>query len=172
VWRRHLTQAHSAVDLLKIESVMGAAVAASKGEKVMGQPQQDMSLVKLQSNLKLQVSREVTVRESDSLVDTHIQVNHGDTLIFQASGQIWAGVWFTGNNGPDGWTNVDNDPKFPLPGSHPYCLLGRLDNGPFFVGSTHRIDSAGDQGELFLEINDDVHGNGNGAFTCLVQQYR
>ena len=138
----------------------------------MGQTQLDMSLVKLQSNLKLVVSKEVTVRESDSRVDTHIQVNHGDTLMFHASGQIWAGVWFTGNNGPDGWTNVDNDPKFPLPGTHPYCLLGVLDTGPFFVGSTHRIDSAGDQGELFLEINDDVHGNGNGAFTCLVQQYR
>jgi hypothetical protein len=138
----------------------------------MGQLQQETSLAEVQSNLKLVVSREVTIKESDSLVDTHIQVHRGDTLIFQASGQIWAGVWLTGNNGPDGWNNVDNDPKFPLPGSHPYCLLGRLDNGPFFVGSTHRIDSAGDQGELFLQINDDVHGNGNGAFTCLVQQYR
>jgi hypothetical protein len=134
--------------------------------------QQGTSLAEIQRNLTLVTSKSVTVKESDSLVDTHIQVNKGDTLLFHASGQIWAGVWFTGNNGPDGWNNVDNDLKFPLPGSHPYCLLGVLDTGPFFVGSTHRIDSAGDQGELFLEINDDVHGNGNGAFTCLVQQYR
>jgi hypothetical protein len=131
-----------------------------------------MSLVKLQSNLALVVSREVAVRESDSLVDTHMQVHRGDTLIFHAWGQIWAGVWFTGNNGPDGWNNPDNDPKFLLPGSRPYGLLGVLDTGPFVVGSYHRIDHADDQGELFLEINDDVHGNGNGAFTCLVQQYR
>jgi hypothetical protein len=134
--------------------------------------QPDMSLVKLQSNLNLVVSREVLIRESDYRVDTHIQVNRGDTLMFHAWGQIWAGVWFTGTNGPDGWTNLDPDPKFPLPGTHPYCLLGVLDNGPFFVGSDHRIDQADDQGELFLEINDDVHGNGSGAFTCLVQQYR
>jgi hypothetical protein len=105
-------------------------------------------------------------------VDTHIQVNRGDTLIFHAQGQIWAGVWLTGLNGPDRWTNIDNDLKFPLPGTHPYCLLGVLDNGPFFVGSYHRINQADDQGELFLEINDDVHGNGSGAFTCIVQQYR
>jgi len=76
------------------------------------------------------VSREVLARESDALVDTDIQVNRGDTAMFHAWGQIWAGVWLTGLNRPDGWTNIDNDPKFPLPGAHPYCLLGVLDNGP------------------------------------------
>jgi hypothetical protein len=93
-------------------------------------------------------------------------------MMFHAYGQVHSRVWLTGLNGPDGWDNIDNDLKFPLPGSHPYCLLGVLDNRPFFVGSYHRIDQADDQGELFLEINDDVQGNGDGAFTCLVQQCR
>lgn len=132
-----------------------------------------MKLVQAQQGLTLVEHRQaIPVRESDDLVDTHIQVNRGDTLIFQAGGQIWAGVWLTGNNGPNGWNNIDNDLKFPLPGSHPYCLLGRLDNGPFYIGSTLRIDSADDQGELYLQINDDVHGNGSGAFTCDIWQYR
>jgi len=52
----------------------------------MGQPQPNMRLVKFQGDLKLLVSREVLVRESDALVDTHIQVNRGDTLMFHAPG--------------------------------------------------------------------------------------
>jgi hypothetical protein len=122
--------------------------------------------------LELIGSREVQVRESDWDVNTHLQVQQGDTLIFHAWGQIWAGVWFTGNNGPKGWNNIDNDPKFPLPSSHPYGLLGKLDNGYFYVGDFRRDDRLGDQGTLFLRVNDDVPGNGTGAFQCLVQVYR
>jgi len=122
--------------------------------------------------LQLVGARQVQVNERDADVDTHMRVNQGDTLIFHASGQIWAGVWFTGNNGPQGWNNIDNDPKFPLPGSHPFGLLGKLDTGYFYIGAYARIDQAMDQGELFLRINDDVPGNGTGAFTCLIQVYR
>ena len=31
--------------------------------------------------------------------------------------------------------------------------------------------SGGRQGKLFLEIHDEVHGNGSGAFTCRIRQY-
>jgi hypothetical protein len=112
------------------------------------------------------------VNERDSDVDTHLQIHQGDTVMFNAWGQIWAGVWFTGNNGPKGWHNIDNDPKFPLPASHPFCLLGKLDTGYFYVGDYMRLNSTPDQGELFLRVNDDVPGNGNGAFQRLVQVYR
>jgi hypothetical protein len=120
----------------------------------------------------LKQSRVVQVAEGDSTVDTHMQVQRGDTLIFHAWGSIWAGVWFTGTNGPRGWNWIDHDPKFPLKSSHPFCLFGRLDNGPFYIGDDMRLDETADQGTLLLEINDDVHGNGSGAFHCLVQQYR
>jgi hypothetical protein len=122
--------------------------------------------------LELAAHKRVQVNESDEDVPTGIRVRRGDTLIFHAAGQIWAGVWFTGNNGPRGWNNLDNDPKFKLPGSHPYCLLGKLDTGYFYVGDHMRIDGADDQGELFLRINDDVPGNGSGAFSCDIQVYR
>ena len=83
---------------------------------------------------QLHASRRIQVNEGDSDVDTSIDVRAGDTLIFQAWGSIWAGVWFTGNNGPRGWSNRDNDRKFPLPGAHPFQLLGKLDTGYFEVG--------------------------------------
>jgi hypothetical protein len=122
--------------------------------------------------LKLVASRHVEVREGDSDVDTHLQVHRGDTLMFHATGSIWAGVWFTGLNGPKGWNNIDHDPKFPLPNTHPFCLLGKLDTGYFYVGDYARLDHLDDQGELYLRINDDVPGNGTGAFSCTVQVYR
>jgi hypothetical protein len=122
--------------------------------------------------LQLAATRLVQVNERDWDVDTHIQVRQGDTLMFNAWGQIWAGVWLTGTNGPRGWNNIDLDPKFPLPGTHPFCLLGKLDTGYFYVGDYARIDQTADQGALYMRINDDVPGNGSGAFTCVVQVYR
>jgi hypothetical protein len=116
--------------------------------------------------------RVVEVREGDYDVPTAIQVVAGDTLIFHAWGLIWAGVWFTGTNGPNGWNWVDLDPKFPLPGAHPFQLLGKLDTGYFEVGSYKRMDETPNQGQLFLRINDDTPGNGTGAFQCVVQTYR
>jgi hypothetical protein len=121
---------------------------------------------------QLHASRRIQVNEGDADVDTAIDVRAGDTLIFHAWGSIWAGVWFTGNNGPRGWYNRDNDPKFPLPGAHPFQLLGKLDTGYFEVGSYARFDQTPNQGHLFLRINDDVPGNGNGAFQCQVMVYK
>src|SRR5438309_1575425 len=92
-------------------------------------------LVEMQQKLQLVENVEVTVREGDAMVRTGITVRQGDTLIFTAYGQIWAGVWLTGTNGPNGWNGIDGDPKFPLPGTHPFCLLGVLSRGPFYVGS-------------------------------------
>lgn len=117
-------------------------------------------------------ARLVPVGEGDGPVNTGMQVVAGDTLIFNASGSIWAGVWFTGENGPEGWSNRDNNPKFLLPGAHPYQLLGLLDNGYFEIGRSLRLDETANQGLLRLEINDDVHGNGTGAFQCTIQHYR
>ncbi|XVV08438.1 hypothetical protein ACQP2X_26710 [Actinoplanes sp. CA-131856] len=123
-------------------------------------------------SLQLVSSREIPVPESEYDVNTHLTVQRGDTLMFHAWGDIWSGVWLTGLNGPNGWNGIDHDRKFPLPGWHPYGLLGKLDNGYFPIGSQHRIDRADDQGTLFLRINDDRPANGSGAFRCLVQVYR
>lgn len=117
-------------------------------------------------------SKLMQVNEGDADVDTSIQVTAGDTVIFHAWGQIWAGVWFTGLNGPRGWDWRDNANKFPLPGAHPFQLLGKLDSGYFEIGDHRRLDQTMDQGTLFLRINDDVPGNGSGSFQVQIQIYR
>jgi hypothetical protein len=120
----------------------------------------------------LVVDKTVTVNESDFDVDTGVDVRTGDRLVVSASGQIWAGVAFTGNNGPQGWNNIDCDPKFPLPCSHPFALLGKLNGSYFFIGSgIDKVHTGGDS-RLFLRINDDTPANGNGSFTVHIQVFR
>jgi hypothetical protein len=124
--------------------------------------------------LQLVVSREFSVRETDFDVGTGLQLQAGDRVHIDAWGNIWAGVWFTGLNGPRGWDWIDYNPKFPLPGTHPFCLLGKIGaGGYFYIGDNANIEGVpAPGGELLLRINDDVPANGNGAFTCLVQVYR
>lgn len=122
--------------------------------------------------LQLIGTKTVQVDESSHDVNTHMFVQPSDTVIFSASGTIWAGVWFTGRNGPRGWPNTSDDSKFPAPGAHPYSLLGKLDSGWFEIGDNFRLDYAATGAELTLSINDDVHGNGNGSFECFIQHYR
>jgi hypothetical protein len=124
----------------------------------------------------LVVDRWISVRESDADVDTGIDLDPGDEYAFvEATGDIWAGVLFTGRNGPQGWDNVTNDPKFPLHEgvyAHPFSLLGRFVGLPYFyIGSGRAREKYPDTQvrRLQLRINDDLPGNGDGAFSCHVQ---
>jgi hypothetical protein len=123
------------------------------------------------SNLRF--DQTITVHESDGDVYTGVTLRNGEDFAVQAAGSIWAGVPLTGSNGPQGWTNIEYDTKFPLhgvPSAHPYALLGKLQNY-FFIGSgiprTRYIYQ--ESCPLRLRINDDTPGNGNGSFSCRVQ---
>jgi endonuclease/exonuclease/phosphatase family metal-dependent hydrolase len=123
----------------------------------------------------LRVDREIIVRESDGDVDTGIDVGPGDEYAFEAWGSIWAGVAFTGRNGPQGWNYIDHDPKFPLhegDNAHPFSLLGRFAGLPYFyIGGGRARERYLDPQvrRLLLRINDDQPGNGSGEFYCRVQ---
>ena len=122
--------------------------------------------------------RVVKVSEAWGDVYTGIILDHGDVYEFsEISGSIWSGVIATGRNGPNGWNNVDYDTKFPLHGgidpvnAHPYCLLGKLNNY-FFIGSSGRGKERflyQKSLPLYLRINDDVPGNGDGQFSCRIK---
>jgi hypothetical protein len=121
-------------------------------------------------------SHTINVPESSALVDTGIDVKTLDAVTITASGSIWAGVFATGSNGPEGWGNLDNDPKFPLPGSNPYCLLYAIaPPGQDLSGRWRKLGSGSSfavvgslSGRIFFRTNDDSPGNGNGAFVCSV----
>jgi len=128
--------------------------------------------------MTLIVNKYVMVGESADEIDTGIFIKNGDFLDLSASGTIWAGVWFTGRNGPDGWAGWHAQPGSPLPGYAPYSLLGKTaEDGYFPVGSHLRRQffnaSVPNEGtRLYLTINDNVRGNGDGAFQCHLQVWR
>ncbi len=114
------------------------------------------------------ITRSFQDKESDYDVNTGLTVKPGDSVQISCSGQIWAGVIFTGTNGPEGWNNINYNSKYPLPGTRPYMQLARLDQGYFQVGRGTSFVHTGAASMLYLRINDDTPGNGNGYFTCYV----
>ena len=103
----------------------------------------------------------------------------GDDFELQGTGAIWAGVWFTGTNGPEGWTNrIETNPSSPMssrPQAHPFALLGRFGTEPYFyvgTGLPRRAFRGTAPATLFLRINDNAPANGSGAFRCRVQVWR
>jgi hypothetical protein len=133
----------------------------------------------------LAVDRTVIVREADWGVDTGVVLQDEDEYLIEATGEIWAGVWFTSTNGPEGWNYIDWDLKFPVhgpPNGYPFALIGRLGgNGYFYVGK--RYPAAPQPGlwgqlhlgasqRLWLRTNDDTPGNGMFEFTCRIRVWR
>lgn len=113
----------------------------------------------------------IDVPESSGDVATGVLVHQRDKIVIHAWGRIWAGVIFTGENGPEGWTHAPSEPKFPHPHASPYCLIGRLDDASeyFFVGPHFERVNRGSAARLVLRVNDDRIANGSGRFHCSVQ---
>lgn len=87
--------------------------------------------------------------------------------------QIWAGVWFTGWNGPEGWTSTSAPSSYPAPGVPEYSLVGRLGNGGYgYVGASQRTYTNTTPGFLQrvrFRVNDNTPGNGDGAFRVFLR---
>ena len=130
----------------------------------------------LYSEIHVALAREASIpaiNESDTQVDSGVNVGPGEWLSLTAGGEIWAGVFFTGNNGPQGWNKIEDGAAYPLPGSRPFSLLGILDAQKFYIGNSNAtLDNFTSSQRLFLRTNDDVPGNGNGAFNCQAQVWR
>ena len=124
------------------------------------------------------VDKWLTVFEFNSDIDTGILLRNNDWLDITVSGSIWAGVWFTGENGPDGWRGWRASGDSPLPGSPPFSLLGMTaEDGYFFIGDglrrTYLNETLGPgETRLALRINDDHPGNGSGAFNVHIVVWR
>ena len=114
-----------------------------------------------------------SIHESNTRVDSGLDVGPDEWLALTGGGEIWAGVFFTGGNGPQGWNSIEHNAAFPLPGSRPFSLLGILDSQNFYIGNSNATANKFTTPQrLFLRTNDNVPGNGNGAFNCLAQVWR
>jgi hypothetical protein len=114
---------------------------------------------------------DIQVYESNYDVNTGIDVAPGETVRVRCEGTIWAGVLLTGRNGPDGWVGYHAGSDYPLPNAWSYSLLGKLNNRYYYNGSSHDQVQYSATSRLYLRINDNVPGNGNGYFSCDVEVY-
>jgi hypothetical protein len=128
---------------------------------------------------KLVFDQWVEVPESAAQpVGAGVALKAGDQFALTGQGAVWAGVWFTGTNGPEGWVDwITNNPSFPLHGTadaRQFSLIARVGEEPWaYVGpELSRRSYSGPGGDLRLWVNDDVHNNGTGAFNCRVQVWR
>jgi hypothetical protein len=117
----------------------------------------------------------IDVREADMSDVPAFTLQPGDEFALTGTGTIWAGVAFTGVNGPEGWADWQAGNDKPLPGQPPFSLIARFDGEPYFyvgTGFPRRPYDRGGPLQLFLRINDDRPDNGSGQFRCLVQVWR
>jgi hypothetical protein len=114
---------------------------------------------------------DLNVAESATRVIGTSWIYPGQSVTVTASGSIWAGVWFTGTNGPNGWLGTRADGTFPLPGSTTYGLIGRLGSDPWRPIGTGQVTMTNTSSNLMkkvvLRVNDNTPGNGSGAFATL-----
>lgn len=105
--------------------------------------------------------------------DSGIDIGPGQWLAMTGSGEIWPGVPFSYNTGPQGWFEYQNGPNFPLPADPPYSLIGTLNDQSFYIGTSNYVSqNLPAPARLFLRTNDDMPGDGNGAFTCKLELWK
>jgi hypothetical protein len=117
---------------------------------------------------------ELSVPENAATGVVSAWLSYGETLRVEPyDDHIWAGVWFTGTNGPDGWAGTSASSDYPLGGVSRYSLIARIGNGSYrYVGSADRSftnDKPGYVQRVRFRVNDNAPGNGNGAFRVFLR---
>jgi hypothetical protein len=110
---------------------------------------------------------EDSVPESSYGVVTNTYLEPGESIEITGGGEIWAGVWFTGTNGPEGWFDTSASSAYPLPGAREYSLLARANGSWIYIGQHGTVTNTGSTlAPLEFRTNDNTPDNGSGAFTA------
>ncbi len=110
----------------------------------------------------------VSVPGNQAWTPTGITVTQGQTLSFNASGQVGWAQGASNVTGPDG-NNSATNAQYPVPNKGVGALIGRVGpNGqPFAIGSQGRVTMPA-SGELFLGVNDNYLTDNRGSFTVQI----
>lgn len=110
----------------------------------------------------------ITVRGAVDWVDTGLTVKRGQSLQFQASGQVYYARDNGAFSGPEGKGAAAS--QFPVPQLPVGALIGKVGvNGtPFAIGNTTNGIAMPATGRLFLGVNDDQFDDNSGSFRVVV----
>jgi hypothetical protein len=113
--------------------------------------------------------RQVAVAASAAWTDTGIDVRAGQTVYFEASGQVRWGR--DRRDGPEGEDGSPANPNRPIPNRPAAALIGKIGSGAtdyFFIGDDRGAVRMRVSGRLFLGINDDYIADNSGSFRVIV----
>jgi hypothetical protein len=113
--------------------------------------------------------RQLFVASNVPWMDTNIDVQAGQDVYFDASGEV---RWRPNrNDGPAGEQNSPTNPNRPIPNRPAGSLIGRVGAGSsdyFFIGANRGPFRMRSSGRLFLAVNDDNLQDNSGAFRVIV----
>lgn len=98
--------------------------------------------------------------------DAGIEVRAGQTVYFQATGQVRWGK--DRRDGPAGERNSPSNPNRPMGNRNAAALIGKIGNDMFFIGDDTGAIRIRNSGRLYLGVNDDVLTDNTGNFRVVV----
>jgi hypothetical protein len=110
--------------------------------------------------------RQVGVSATADWSDTGIELRAGQTVVFEASGQVRWGK--DRRDGPAGERNSPFNQARPLPNRPAAALLGRIGGDVFFIGDERGPIRVRTGGRLELGINDEFLDDNSGSFRVTV----
>ncbi len=113
--------------------------------------------------------RQVTVSADTDWNDAGIEVRAGQTVYFEATGQVRWGR--DRRDGPAGERNSPRNDGRPMPNRNAAALIGKIGQGSgdvFFIGDESGAFRMRASGRLYLGINDDVLTDNSGNFRVVV----
>ena len=125
------------------------------------------------NNNNLSGGRPSGMREKQTIVssdvawnDTGIDVRAGQTVYFEAAGQVRWGR--DRRDGPAGERNSPSNPNRPMGNRNAAALIGKIGNDMFFIGDETGPVRLRSSGRLYLGVNDDVLTDNSGNFRVVV----
>lgn len=110
--------------------------------------------------------KQVIVSANAAWNDAGIEVRSGQTVYFQAQGQVRWGK--DRRDGPAGERNSPDNPNRPMGNRNAAALIGKIGNDLFFIGDDTGAIRVRNSGRLYLGINDDVLTDNSGNFRVVV----
>ncbi|MDP2319210.1 MAG: LecA/PA-IL family lectin [Acidobacteriota bacterium] len=110
--------------------------------------------------------RQVMVAANVDWNDAGIDVRAGQTVFFEATGQVRWGK--DRRDGPAGERNSPPNPNRPIGSRNAAALIGKIGNDVFFIGDDTGAIRVRNSGRLYLGVNDDVLTDNTGSFRVVV----
>lgn len=118
----------------------------------------------------------ITIQGNAGWMDPGVTIWPNTWAVVEAQGSVNPGGWFSHASGPEGWDQIQNSGAFPLLGTRPYSLIGRLirpgvNTDTFYLGTSNAnsINRENVNGTLLLGTNDDTPADGSGQFFAQLQ---